>query len=58
MPKKYLMWNVVFFCSYNFPHFLFLFSGGTQEQLIKANKLDDKVPDTEIETKISVQGKN
>nr|QHR82861.1 venom factor 1 [Vipera anatolica senliki] len=30
--------------------------GGTQEQLVKANKLDDKVPDTEIETKISVQG--
>ncbi|XP_058026959.1 A.superbus venom factor 1 [Ahaetulla prasina] len=30
--------------------------GGTQEQLVKANKLDDKVPETEIETKISVQG--
>ncbi|XP_058026888.1 complement C3-like [Ahaetulla prasina] len=30
--------------------------GGTQEQLVKANKLDDKVPDTEIETRISVQG--
>ncbi|XP_070597683.1 A.superbus venom factor 1 [Erythrolamprus reginae] len=30
--------------------------GGTQEQTVVANKLDDKVPDTEIETKISVQG--
>ncbi|XP_039193190.1 complement C3 [Crotalus tigris] len=30
--------------------------GGTQEQLVKANELDGKVPDTEIETKISVQG--
>ncbi|XP_032066071.1 complement C3 [Thamnophis elegans] len=30
--------------------------GGTQEQIVQANKLDDKVPDSEIETKISVQG--
>ncbi|XP_070597686.1 A.superbus venom factor 1-like isoform X2 [Erythrolamprus reginae] len=30
--------------------------GGIQEQTVVANKLDDKVPDTEIETKISVQG--
>ncbi|XP_060539461.1 venom factor-like [Pantherophis guttatus] len=30
--------------------------GGTQEQLVKANKLNDKVPDTEIEIRISVQG--
>ncbi|KAM3846036.1 venom factor-like [Vipera latastei] len=30
--------------------------GGTQEQLVKANKLDDKVPETETETKIIVQG--
>ncbi|XP_026524415.1 A.superbus venom factor 1-like [Notechis scutatus] len=31
---------------------------GTQEQTVIANKLDDKVPETEIETKISVLGKN
>uniref|UniRef100_A0A8C5WXU3 Anaphylatoxin-like domain-containing protein n=1 Tax=Laticauda laticaudata TaxID=8630 RepID=A0A8C5WXU3_LATLA len=30
--------------------------GGTQEQTVIANKLDDKVPETEIETKISVLG--
>nr|ABA28745.1 complement protein C3-1 [Austrelaps superbus] len=29
---------------------------GTQEQTVIANKLDDKVPETEIETKISVLG--
>ncbi|KAL7988330.1 hypothetical protein Chor_007249 [Crotalus horridus] len=30
--------------------------GGTQEQLVKANKLDDRAPETETETKITVQG--
>ncbi|KAG8130014.1 hypothetical protein E2320_016859 [Naja naja] len=30
--------------------------GGTQEQTVIANKLDDKVPDTEVETRISVLG--
>ncbi|XP_063150450.1 complement C3 [Candoia aspera] len=30
--------------------------GGTQEQTVIADKLDDKVPDTETETKITVQG--
>nr|ABA28746.1 complement protein C3-2 [Austrelaps superbus] len=30
--------------------------GGTQEQTVVANKLDDKVPETEIETKFSVLG--
>ncbi|XP_070794324.1 ophiophagus venom factor [Pituophis catenifer annectens] len=30
--------------------------GGTQRQVVKAKKLDDKVPDTDIETKITIQG--
>uniref|UniRef100_A0A8C6Y1E6 Complement C3 n=1 Tax=Naja naja TaxID=35670 RepID=A0A8C6Y1E6_NAJNA len=30
--------------------------GGTQREVVKARKLDDKVPDTEIETKIIIQG--
>ncbi|XP_015672050.1 venom factor [Protobothrops mucrosquamatus] len=30
--------------------------GGTQEQLVKANKLDDRAPETETETRITVQG--
>ncbi|KAG8130012.1 hypothetical protein E2320_017155 [Naja naja] len=30
--------------------------GGTQVELVKANKLNDRVPDTEIETKITIQG--
>nr|3FRP_G Chain G, Cobra venom factor gamma chain [Naja kaouthia]3HRZ_B Chain B, Cobra venom factor [Naja kaouthia]3HS0_B Chain B, Cobra venom factor [Naja kaouthia]3HS0_G Chain G, Cobra venom factor [Naja kaouthia] len=30
--------------------------GGTQLEVIKARKLDDRVPDTEIETKIIIQG--